>query len=220
MLTVLFHCVRFLSTAAQKTIYGHYTMYNKTVILRPEQVVLMHNVYCSGYVGGWGVSVWDPLDDYHSDQYSDSHLEHDCFITLGPMYHTTSGDQETSWRSLTGVVPDSLHAREDVHEMMKYPGCKAIANHWHWLTNAKDYGQGQNVEYKIAVDPTERKQNVLCFQAAQMKWNMHDGDFTKVVTDEGHWGQDIDKGIRNVLDGTSPMIKKAFYNGGRQTELY
>lgn len=205
---------------AQKLIFGNFSMYNKTWVKSPEMVALMHNVYCSGYVGGAGSSVWDPLNENHMSDYTDSRMECDAFVTMGPMCDTMSSQQNTSWRSITGVCPSSLCAKSEVNDMLYYPGCKAISNFWHWMTNAKEYGRGAGQEYRMVTDTLERKQNVLCFQEAQFKWDLSKGAYTKVVLDKGHWGSDIDTGLRAVMDGTKNLISPARYNGGMRTELF
>lgn len=197
--------------AAQKMIYGHYTMYSKTIVLHPEMLILGHNAYCDGYISGGGVLAWDPLNDDHESEFKDGILNRDLFVTLLPMNYTRGERAALAWRSFTGQMPSSLNVAEEVNRAVFYPGCHAVAAHWGMSAEAGQYGP--NKTYRALVDDySERQTNVICMQAFQLKWDANKGDYLSVVLDKGHWGDRVYAGMRQVIDGQAHTFEIPFYH--------
>lgn len=191
--------------AAQKMIYGHYTTYMTTVVMYPEKIAIMQNVYCRKYIGGKGISAWNATNEHHLRDYADGNMRCDIFVSYVPM---NAAETTTNWLSMAGRMPASLGATEDVNRLMHYPGCEALARHWKWNTDARNYDADEDV-YRVCIGNDERKFNVICFQELQIRYDPLEGRYSHVVTNKGHWGEDEAPGAARVWNGNQRCFDRA-----------
>ncbi len=184
-------------------IYGHFTVYNKTIVHDSAKVAIAQNVYCRAYLGGNGVRVWDPLDPTHVAAFTSGELICDMFVTSRLMRDSLDDNKRTWWRSLTGRMPSSMSVTRDVAQLVWYQGCEAFSQFWQLHTDAKDYFDDT---YRCSAtneagNPADRKANVICMQELQMKWSPADGKYSHIVQDKGHWGEKVYPGCGRVRAG-------------------
>jgi hypothetical protein len=198
--------------------YGHFTLYNRTVVREPAKIIIAQNVFCDEYVGGNGVEPWDALDDSHMTAYSCNQFICDMFVTLVPQMST---DKEVyNWRSLTGRMPSSLNVSQDVADRMWYPGCTAVSSYWKFQTDVGSYGSSTKKPYQAYVPRAEtRKQNVICMQELQLRWDPHKRDFLDLIEDCGHWGSNVYPGCGLVRNGQKTYFDVPFYKPTKQMSL-
>lgn len=189
-------------------IFGHFTMYNKTVVFYPEKITIGQNVFCESYIGGNGVGVWNPNNEYELESYKSGELIRDMFVTQGPMNKAATA---TYWLSMTGFMPTSLNTTNEVGEMVWYEGCSAYSNFWNWRTDARtDYGIQSQFR---PTSESERKSNVICMQEVQIKWDPanHRWDLENAVVDAGHWGEYVYPGCGKVRAGLKATFEHPNY---------
>ena len=153
---------------------------------------------------------WDPLNEDHQTYYADLDLNAaDQFVTQVPMRDTYGASASFSWRSMTGVCPASLSAAPDVDDKMWYPGCTAVKDYWGWNTNGKTYGE---TRYQCTNRAIDRKQNVICMQELQLKYDPTTQQRSHVVEDRGHWGPNVGPGMLATINGDQMTFRVPFYN--------
>lgn len=170
-------------------------------------------VYCKKYIGGNGVEVWDATDDSHVNALRDSNY----ICSIFPTFHGMNDKSRLWWRSVTGEMPSSLSVTQEVNESVWYPGSSAVANYWEMHTNARDYAHQQ---YKCTTSEANRKQNVICMQEVQLKWNPALSNWSTVVRDFGHWGDKVYPGCNQVREGKKSTFETPSYMELRTTSLY
>ena len=188
---------------AQKMMIGHFNIYFQTVVHNNAKLVLGANVFCESYVRGNGVRVWDPLDPDHVNAFMAGNLIADIFVTLGRMNEDKS-QYSSTWKSITGVMPDSLNVKPEVNELVWYPGCAAISSHWGWndgmdFSNKRQYVCGGN-------DEETAKRNVIVMQELQFRYDPREGKYSHVTEDSGHWGTKIYPGCGKIRNGMGSGI--------------
>lgn len=198
------------ANAAQKMFYGHYTFYNTTVVFRPEMIAIAENVYCgpangsrSGYLGGAGVSVWNPLNDAEVNQYKEGNIIRDMFVVLWPMNRARSASS-FPWLTITGVMPSSLSVAPEVNAAMWYEGCTAWSRFWGWNADALEY-KSRKYSASAAVDEEARRYNVLTFQGLQIKYIPEKG-WEGIILNKGPWGENVYPGCGKVRAGQTAGI--------------
>lgn len=185
-------------------IYGHFTLYFKTVIYHEENLLLVEDVVCLGYVGGNGVQAWDPLNDTDVQNYAEGKIEKDIFVTYSAMSQASHARGLTTWRSITGVMPASLSASFEVNELMRYPGAVKFGEFWGFHSDARDYGQ---TAFQVGSDVSARRSNVICMQAAQRKYQPHTKTWSLHIRSSEHWGDKVYAGVGKVRDGTELRLE-------------
>ena len=178
-------------------------MYFKTVVFEPAKIAIALNVYCSGYLGGWGTSVWDPLDFDSMDDHSSNEFSADIYSTLVPMRAMHGPSGALTWRSITGEMPPEFQAKQDVNDRMAYPGCRAVSEFWNWNARKRSYAARP---YRVDSEDAF-KQNVIVFQELQFKYDPATKKNTHCIEDKGHWGRGVGPGLKNVFNGTKSALE-------------
>lgn len=200
--------------AAQKTIYGHLTMYNKSVVFSPGMIAMEENVYCRQYLGGNGVRVADPLNPSHTSAYHSGTIPFDAFVTLTPL---NAVNRHERWRCITGSdLPTSLSAAPEVAETMAYPGAAGFAQFWQMQCSGRTYLSSQ---YRCAADVSDRKLNVICRQMMIMKYNPQTKANDRATLDAGHWGPQVYPGCGQVRNGRGFHLLPPTYMPTKTTSL-
>lgn len=162
--------------AAQKMIFGHFTMYFKTVVLRNEMITIYRDIYCSRPVGGNGRASWDPNNKDHTAAYKNHQLSTaSCFWTF---VRQNQSDCHW-WQSMTGTLPSSIPGDETVKSRIEWDGASGFANHWNYGNGGADHSPDQ--PFKWRTDKNDRRHNVICIQDFQMKYDPSEGRYSDVV---------------------------------------
>jgi hypothetical protein len=202
--------------AGQKMIFGHYTIYTKTIVKQPEKIVMARNVYCRSYDGGNDATVWDPLDPHHLKAFASKKLECSIFVTAGFM--SKAVNNRSTFLSFTGEMPSTIPCTADVANHVRYEGCSAVAKHWGYKTNGRDYRMNQ--PYRSEANMNERQYNVICMQYYQSQWSDTTRSFSRTTLNAGHWGKDAPcPGNAAVIRGTRLVFDPAEYGETRVSRL-
>lgn len=202
--------------AGQKMIFGHYTIYTKTIVKQPEKIVMAKNVYCRSYDGGNDATVWDPLDPKHMISFASKKMICSIFVTAGFMHKAVNN--RSTFLSFTGEMPSTIPCTADVANHVRYEGCAAVAKHWGYKTNGRDYRMNQ--PYRSEANMNERQYNVICMQYYQSQWSDTTRSFSRTTLNAGHWGKDAPcPGNAAVIRGTRLVFDPAEYGETRVSRL-
>ncbi len=177
--------------APQKMHYGHYTQYMKTVIWEEKNMMLLHNVLCSGYEGGNGTSPWNPLDNEHIDSYLQNELVNDMFVVPERGNWKPSG----SVLDITGHFHSDLGVNATTNSSIRYTLSQYLCSLWGW----QNHKSPQKVEYDSTLHVG--KWNTLCFQAQNSYYNHSTKSLSSVISEKGHWAGCVYEGAGKVRRG-------------------
>lgn len=193
--------------------YGHFTMYGKTVVHEPRKVVHAYNAFCKGYNGGNGHVFNDPTDGQHMEDYKSGLLLRDIFFTPVPIsYRVTRNNM-----SMTGNYPAAMNASGDAQLATNYHGASIWSKHYNWVAamnpvteqhDATIKAQFNTICFQVSNNQTTVRcgvaLNIACLftnlfvmyilttiQEHQLQFNYkgkNNGDFSKIIIDKGHWG--------------------------------
>lgn len=200
--------------AAQKMIYGHFTIMFKTIVTNPAMIVVAENVFCNAYLGGNGVETWDPLSEDHVQSFGSGNLICDVFVTVNLMAIAPT----TTWRSVTGTLPRALGVSEDVAEAMLYPGCDAFASFWKMSGDVIDTSATARY-HALPSNIAERKFNVVCMQELQLRWDPREKRMSSLTPDAGHFGDRVYPGCGLVRKGHAQGFEVPWYATTRSITL-
>jgi hypothetical protein len=192
---------------AQKVHYGHFTMYAKTVVLRPDMIVRGDNIVVKDYNGGNGTRVWDPLNEDHVDAYRSNELENDVFLAAVLPNWTLDA---TQFMDITGRFSDRLMPNLESKRATDYgPMARILSNLWGWRSVASPV----NREHFSTISP---KFNTIVFQEHQMLYSHSSKRFDKAIIEKGHWGGKVYPGCGEVRRGYGMYFKNVDYDHTRQ----
>lgn len=143
------------------------------------------------------------------------------FVTLHSMRQTCDRPP-LSFRSITGRMPSSMNATDDVNSDMWYPGCEAVAARWTMTSDGMDMTARSkrlyNPEHDVDLAGV-RKSNVICMQALQIRRDPLDKSNLQVTESQGHWGKHVGQGMIRVLNGQQSTFDVPYYSQTRTTKL-
>jgi len=176
--------------AAQKMVFGHYSVYFKTIVTEPKMIHIFDNAFIQKYIGGHGVQAWNPLNESHKQHYKDGRLDRDIFVTMQPMNRWCT---PSFFLPFTGRLPTGDTVDVEFAKQMYYPACEAITTTWAVPMNGRAYGgeDGQSVH--------NPKSNQMCMQELQIRYDSKSKQITHVIRDQGHLG-DVYAGHLKVIN--------------------
>jgi hypothetical protein len=192
---------------AQKMHYGHFTLYAKTVVYKPEMVVRVDNIVVKDYLGGNGVRLWNVLEQRDIDAFRSNELYKDIFpVAVRPDFRL-----ETYFLDMTGRFNDRLHPNEEAKKATAFPPMDRILSEiWGWRSV---FSPLQN-EYFANI---AAKFNTLCFQEHQKLYNHATRQWDRVIIDKGHFGANVYPGCGEVRRGVAMYFKPVDYTNTRTT---
>jgi hypothetical protein len=194
---------------AQKMHYGNFTMYLKSIIYKPDNVVLAENIYANGYVGGNDVKFYTEKE--------------------GRSYEVATAKKGSMYACL---VPAAAGRSEyELPNPLDSTGAFSTNNPqlanmngsrsgYHYATAAyyaKKYGF--NNDSSASSTPDSRgyvhdvvdQYNTVCFQGHQSLFNPNNSNFDLVIENTGHWGNRIYPGCGKVRRGFMKTLEPVTY---------
>lgn len=198
---------------AQKMLFGHFTMYAKTIVHNTRKVVHHYNSFVKEYLGGNGHAFWNPLDGNDRSDYESGELNKDIFFTA------TRADFRVTQNhlSLTGEYPQQLSASADAQAATKWGASNIYNEMWGWRV-----GGAYNPITEHHSKNAGAKFNVVCFQEHQRLYNYKGnktGEFDLYVIDKGHWGPRVYAGCGAVRRGKQKYLAAPAYLSEKTTTL-
>jgi hypothetical protein len=199
--------------AARKVHYGHFTMYNKTVIWSRQHIVHARNVFIRDYLGGNGTLVYDPLDAIDVESYSIGQIERDIHLIPCPISTFTNARQF----DISGSYHPNLSPSKQSSEETDFFGLRIYGKRWGW-TSRQLQRDPLDTSFFSEGNP---KTNTICFQGHQGIYNHATGNLDRIITEKGHWGPNVYAGCgqsRKGGQGRKTFLHCA-YNGTSTTQL-
>jgi hypothetical protein len=176
---------------AQKEHYGHFTMYAKTIVTRPEMIVRGDNIICKDYIGGNDHRVWNMLSEDHVDAYRSNELNCDIF----PAACSPEFVVDTQFMDITGRFNERLSPNDEAKKATYYgPMANVLSQVWGWRAVSSPL----NREHFSAI---QSKFNTLVFQEKQWRYNPKTKQFDDAISDKGHFGQYVFPGCAEARRG-------------------
>lgn len=198
--------------AARKIHYGHYTMYNKTVLWSRAHIVHARNVFIKSYKGGAGTLVQDPLDPYDVEAYHRGELARDIFL----IPHAIDLITNQKHCDFSGTYHKTLSASRVCEEESNLWRMEYWTRLWRVKRN-----QRNPLDTSFFAESSPRT-NTMCWQAHQQVWCQGTKDYSDVILNKGHWGPDVYSGCgktRKGGTGTKVLSKTNYLKQFMQTQL-
>jgi len=212
-----------------KTIEGHYTCHTKSVITKPQNVYVMRDIMCSGYVAGgntrWfgakagsnvlkevvnaddvlrGLNKRLSFEDDASGEYA-SMLAFAC-----PVSDAASESRDQVISITDRLLPWEV-SRNAAPEKTYFPGgpdaytiYKAM-----WQLNQIHFGEDVRATENMAFMSQGAVNNNLCFLGPSRRYNPWAANFFELVPGQGHFGADAIPGDARWRRGESVSLKTA-----------
>jgi hypothetical protein len=199
-----------------KTIEGHYTCHTKSVITKPQNVLVLRHIMCNGYCGGgnckfFGVSEDSDGTDLDAEKIinaiterlvSDDEMEHDgsmlAFLSKYDEIGVSSRDQviSISTRRLPWELNRSAYDSDNHNE---FPGGAVGYNKYtEALKILKQIHTGEDekaAQEQLYLSQTNLN-NSICFIGPHRRYNPFSNTFFSLIPGQGHFGPDAIPGVR------------------------
>jgi len=209
-----------------KTIEGHYTCHTKSVITKPQNVYVMRDVMCSGYVAGGNTrffgqpvggtfsdpatpqEVTDALDKRLSFQ-NDAEGEYDSMLAFACGYGDgAKRDQVISItdRLLPWEVTRAGGAQKDY-----FPGGDNNYQQYRnaFRLNTIHFGEDVRAAENMEFISQGSMNNGLCFVGPHRKFNPFSNQYHELIPGQGHFGPDAIPGDARWRRGEAVSLKAA-----------
>jgi len=205
-----------------KTIEGHYTCHTKSVITKPQNVCVMRDVMCSGYVAGGNTrffgqgkaSFGGPVDAHHVQQGIDARLsfqndaegEYESMLAFGCGYNDgAKRDQVISItdRLLPWEINKTMGATKEY-----FPGGQKNYDQYRQAFNLNTIHFGEDVRASENMEFISQgsMNNGLCFVGPHRKFNPFSNQYHELTPGQGHFGPDAIPGVSG-----SPTLPTSFH---------
>ncbi len=207
-----------------KTIEGHYTCHTKSVITKPQNVLVMRDVMCSGYVAGGNTSFFGvedrngvgDADRVKQDIASRLNFDDDASGEYKSMLsfvvaRGAGGSQRDQVMSITSrLLPwEVTKAGTEQHDF--FPGGKDAYPIYNSLYNldAIHYGQDVRATENQEFISQGSTNNSLCFVGPHRVYSPYSNAGVELVPGQGHFGPDALPGDARWRRGESVSLNDA-----------
>ena len=212
-----------------KTIEGHYTGHFKAVVTKPQNVMVMRDVACAGYVAGgstrWfakGYNKTTKAEEFKSEYARDNIMNRlsfndDANDRYGSMLafpahegQFMSGQLDTVMSVTSRLLPWSVQGNDqNLHE--SFPGgdemFKAYRGTLH--LNQVHYGEDMKAAENQDFISQGSTNNATCFLGPHRKYDPFTRSFMSLTPGQGHFGPDAIPGDARWRRGESVSLKAA-----------
>jgi len=205
-----------------KTIEGHYTGHFKAVVTKPQNVLVMRDVACAGYVAG-GNCRWFAQDEngnFNSKACNEnlmSRLAFDDDVTdkyasmLAFPAHEgqfKGGQLDTCMSVTTRLLPWDV-SNTSTHD--SFPGGNAMFTAYNAVLNMQQIHYGEDMKAAENQDFISQgsTNNSTCFLGPSRKYDPFTKSFMSLTPGQGHFGPDAIPGDARWRRGESVSLKAA-----------
>lgn len=198
-----------------KTIEGHYTCHTKAAITKPQNVCVMRDIMCSGYVAGGNTKFFGEMSGNVrgdlSDRLSFANEDTEDYASMFAFLHvydeTKTGQNVTSisdrvlpWEiggTSVGVTAQTI----DNH----FPGGPVAYKFYrkNWGLDQVHYGEDAQSAASMSFIAAGAVNNATCFLGPHRKYNPFAQNFFELVPGQGHFGPDAISGDARWRRGES-----------------
>jgi len=206
-----------------KTIEGHYTCHTKSVITKPQNVYVMRDIMCSGYVAGGNTRFFGirnttngPASPADVRQQMDERLsfQDDAVSEYGSMLAFCAPYGDGAKRDQVISISERLLPWEvngNDPEKRYFPGgndnFKAYASEFG--LNSIHFGEDVRASENMEFISQGSMNNSLCFVGPHRKYNPFSNQYHELVPGQGHFGPDAIPGDARWRRGEAVSLKAA-----------
>jgi len=211
-----------------KTIEGHYTCHTKSVITKPQNVCVMRDIMCSGYVAGCNTQFFgessgggglnEPLDpklvagaiESRLSFHDDGVEAYDSILAFGVKLNDGSKRDQ-----IIGITPRQLpwdvNRHEDDGRMSIFAGGK---KGWEFYKHSFGletihHGEDMHAQENQSFISQGSTNNTLCFMGPHRKFYQYTPSMQQLIPGQGHFGPDAIPGDARWRRGESVSLKAA-----------
>ena len=212
-----------------KTIEGHYTCHTKSCITKPQNVYVMRDIMCSGYVAGGNTRFFGIPDG--EQKFTAAALAADVLRSVNERLSfsdDSSGEYASMMAFLSPYGEEAASSRDQVisitdrllpWEVAKnadpakkyFPGGRAGYNLYNqaWNLGQIHFGEDVRATENMAFMSQGSVNNSLAFIGPHRKYNPFSQNFYELVPGQGHFGPDAIPGDARWRRGESVSLKTA-----------
>jgi hypothetical protein len=207
-----------------KTVEGHYTCNTKAVVSKPQNVLVMRDIMCNGYVGGSNTKF------FGSDGKKHLSGAFDAGKAQQELANRANGEGEVVASMLAFFVPsdedDDAHrdtvisvanrgvpweTSTDGNLVSMFPGGEDNFTAYNKLLSLADIHQGEDPYAMASQDyfASSNSMNSVCFLGPHRKFNPFSSTGFQLVTGQGHFGADAIPGDARWRRGEMVSLEAA-----------
>lgn len=202
-----------------KVIEGHYTMHSKAVVTKPQNVFVMRDILCNGYIGGGGVTMFDSnpaifLNQLNKRLGADEEMMNGPQTEIPSMFPLpipfTAPHQEVYGIS-DRILPWTV-ARNSTYQFSHFPGGEMayrLLFNKHFDMTTVHYGEDQRAIQGQEFLTNGSLNNSMCFQGPHRRQSLLGHDSMALVPGVGHFGTDALPGDARWRRGQATSCEKS-----------
>ena len=190
--------------AVRKVGLLHYTTYLSPVIYNPKNVYPVENLFCTGYLGGMGVSFWS-VKEYLSK--GGNRKKKSIVCTMLPPHMEEDLETKVDIRGQWFTEYKMKLVEHERFVKVCYPGAARTAAVMGWHDPIRG---GKGIDQAMR---TRTAMNYVCFQGVQWCWNSKTNDWGNVTIEQGHFGPKVYPGCGKVRNGALKYLETPSYLG-------
>lgn len=195
-----------------KTIEGHYTCHTKSVITKPQNVLVLRDIMCNGYVAGGNTKFFESSADINSRLAFDNDADGEYASMMSFIVPEGDGAKRDQVMSISNRrLPWEVNRGVDKNGSTYFPGGAEG-----YLAYADLYGL-ESIHYGEDVRAAENMEfiaqgsmnNALCFVGPHRKCTPWSQTGFELVPGQGHFGPDALPGDARWRRGESVSLNEA-----------
>jgi hypothetical protein len=192
--TLFGHSDMQLGTAASNKVgLMHYTEYLSAIVMFPQNVYILEDLFCKKYLGGMGVSWWDP------ETYRRSTNRRFRSIICAPLppsrKNFSSNKMDIRGRWYTDMKLGLINS-EDAHQV-HYEGCQRLCAQYQLMDATRKNQQSNR---------SKTPPNSLCWQGIEWYFNTKTNCYDSLTIEAGHFGAYVYPQCGKVRNGVKKML--------------
>lgn len=195
--------LQFQNDSMRKVMIGNFTVYMGTMITDPKGIVIVPDVYCRGYHGGWGVTEWDASNPTHRELQSRDPRAFDMYHCIIPAIYNAP-----KWMHLNGRMPHEIKETIVGAPEFSYPTAPYYVDYV-WLN------WWRSDETNLITNAFADQQNTLCFQDMQIEVDPKNPSKMFITNNKGPWDMTLYEGSARARAGGCRKLKEFNYENHR-----
>lgn len=189
--------MRIAHTVGTKMCNMHFTIHHRSVVMNPQNVLVLPDLLPQEYLGGGGSRFWSP-ETYK--QKNNEHLQNSLMSIFVPLTEKKFAKRmDVSGRFFTENA--SAMASQELH----YSTADRYSQIFGWRT-----GQAKGTEHPMmTLNPIHN--NMIVCEGHHQEYNKMRGEHSKVIVGKGHWGMDTYAGCAAARSGKLTQLRQQNY---------
>lgn len=207
-----------------KTVEGHYTCNTKAVVSKPQNVLVMRDIMCNGYVGGSNTKFFGSEGKKHlssgfnkekatEELAKRANGEGEVVASMLAFFVPCDEDDDAHRDTVISVANRGVpwETNTDGNLVSMFPGGQANFTAYNDLLKLEEIHQGEDPYAMASQDyfASSNSMNSLCFLGPHRKFNPFSSTGFQLVTGQGHFGADAIPGDARWRRGEMVSLEAA-----------